>query len=369
MTRHERVGESQVALTATHFSVPHAGAEQATHPSAQASRELAHMHVRTSRPLHGFTLVELLIVMAIIGILIALMLPALSGVREAARKTQCANNINGLAVALHGYHESRSTLPVGADCTLSANNHIQHCHTWLEFLLPFLEQQSLFEKIDFTMPNNQGSNPSVLNDLAFPNLSCPSDPDAGLMDNGREDQYLPGPAGTYSMAASYVPSGGPLEMNVCPIPAMDPNINCKSERGGAIPISGGSAGAPGMFAGGPVSYSFDHCRDGLSNTLLLGEQLPIYSTFMMYFSSHMNVATTNVPPNYHRTYTACPKSPTTRVGDCYAQMGGYKSEHNGGVQVAMADGRVEWISDSIDYEVYQYLGDRADGMKVPGDEF
>jgi len=316
-----------------------------------------------ARPLHGFTLVELLVVIAIIGVLVALLLPAVQAAREAARRMQCANNLKQLGIAMHNYHGANSVLPPGADCDAAKNPYsIQHCHTWIEFLFPYLEQQSVFDQIDFEVLSNFGSNPAVLNDLILPNLMCPSDSDAGLMDNAREIYYLPGIAGTFSLAESYVPSGGPLQMNLCPVPARNPNINCKSIRGGAIPFLGDNAGsAPGMFAGGPTNYSFKNCTDGTSNTLLIGESLPIYSSFRMYFASHMNIASTNTLPNNHRIETECPKAPLSRINDCYANMGGYMSEHPGGVNLALADGSVHYISETIDYVTYQYLGDREDG--------
>ena len=146
-------------------------------------------------------------------------------------------------------------------------------------------------------------------------------------------------------------------MNLCPTPARTPNINCLSAGGGAT-----TAGAPGMFAGGPKAYRFKDCSDGLSKTLLLGETLPVYSSFMMYFCSALNIATTNPPPNNHLIYTGCPKAPLSRIGDCYAHMGGFMSEHTGGFQAALADGSVRFIAETIEYDVYQYLGNKSDAQ-------
>ncbi len=322
----------------------------------------------------GFTIVELLVVIAIIGILIALLLPAVQAAREAARRSKCANNLKQLALALHNYHSAKRILPVGADCKPPPftpwTSDIAKCHTWVEFLFPYFEHQPEYDRLDFKVPNHWEPNRTILINFYDPLLVCPTDPDGGMMDNAREVNYLPGGAGTLSLGQSYPPSGGPLEMNLCTIP-LDSSCNgcnCKSERGGSQRwYKGmGSAGAPGMFAGGPLAYRFKDCTDGTSKTLLLGETLPIYSTFMMYFSGCMNVASTNPPPNYHRIYTNCPKSPTQRIAECYAQMGGFMSEHSGGFNAALSDGSVRFLSENIDYRLYQYLGDKSDGQSVAG---
>jgi hypothetical protein len=286
------------------------------------------------------------------------------GAREAARRVQCINNLKQTAQALHNSHDARKRLPAGAACPLG---DIAHCHTWLESLFPYFEHQSLYDRIDFTEQTDRSTNPDVLNDFFDPMLVCPSDVDAGLMDNAREPSYLPGPG--KSLAQSYAPSGGPLKMNLCPYPLLPASISCQGERGGAWMWTGftpPSTGAPGMFAGGPYSYSFKDCTDGLSKTLLIAETLPIYSTFSMYFASHMNVASTHVPPNYHLIHLACAKQKDqlTRLNDCYAEMSGYKSMHPGGFNAALADGSIRFIADDIDYTTYQYLGDKSDEQVI-----
>ena len=108
----------------------------------------------------GFTLVELLIVIAIIGILIALLLPAVQAAREAARRAQCAGNFKQVGVALHNYHSAHETFPAGyiqldprrdPACGPVARS-FYNGWGWGTFLLPFLEQQQVYDMIDFSYP-------------------------------------------------------------------------------------------------------------------------------------------------------------------------------------------------------------------------
>ena len=98
-------------------------------------------HNHFSRPLDGFTLVELLVVIAIIGILVALLLPAVQAAREAVRRSICTNNLKQIGLAIHGFHQSRSGFP---PALLSATGHT----TWLVIILPSLEKSALYNALD-----------------------------------------------------------------------------------------------------------------------------------------------------------------------------------------------------------------------------
>lgn len=231
-------------------------------------------------------------------------------------------------------------------------------------LFPFIDQGPAYNQLDFTVRINQGNNPAVLNGLLLNALLCPSDPNSGLFNNNRLSSTWNGPGTTHggkSMGQNYAPSAGPINMNECPFGTAG-DYSCKGSNGGAW-----TNGAPGLFAGGNVGYRFRDCTDGLSNTFLLGEQLPLYDSLMMYFSSHLNAASTHYPPNQHRFDTTnCVATPDGENdgSQTYERCAGFKSIHSGGLHMAMGDGGVKFFSENIDYRTWQYLGDKADGEVV-----
>src|SRR5690606_792769 len=146
-----------------------------------------------------------------------------------------------------------------------------------------------------------------------------------------------------SLGASYKPCAGPMNLNGCPIPDQAPVVlNCRGTQVGRL-----NDEPYGMFNGGFKATNFTHCKDGATNTFLIGEVLPIWNSFNMYFVSHLQVASTNVPPNYQNVNPAnCDKAiiKTARQSTaCYQTMAGYMSEHVGGVQMCFVDGSVSFI--------------------------
>ncbi|MBP87674.1 MAG: hypothetical protein CMJ64_13280 [Planctomycetaceae bacterium] len=141
---------------------------------------------RMSRGRRGFTLVELLVVIAIIGILVALLLPAVQAAREAARRMQCSNNIKQLGIALHNYHDTYKTFPPEAiwhgnvKGTTPTAQTVRN-YTWIALTLPFIEQSALHDKIDFSQPaltqlqSITQTNGEPMLSLMLPSLQCPTD--------------------------------------------------------------------------------------------------------------------------------------------------------------------------------------------------
>ncbi len=132
----------------------------------------------------AFTLVELLVVIAIIGVLVALLLPAIQTAREAARRASCSNNLRQVGLALQNYHDTFKTFPpsgfYGRPSTTGANPQLNYHHTWVTAILPFLEQKPLYDAINFNLPaynqtiNINGTN-TPLQSVEVPTMRCPSD--------------------------------------------------------------------------------------------------------------------------------------------------------------------------------------------------
>jgi len=121
----------------------------------------------------GFTLIELLVVIAIIAVIVSLLLPAVQNAREAARRTQCRNNLKQIGVALHNYHTSHNVFPPGyvSGATWPATTN---GWSWCAQLLPCLDQLPLYEKINFQLPVEDPANQAAVA-VTIPSLICPSD--------------------------------------------------------------------------------------------------------------------------------------------------------------------------------------------------
>src|SRR5690606_29045010 len=122
----------------------------------------------------GFTLIELLVVIAIIAVLIALLLPAVQQAREAARRSQCKNNLKQLGLAMHNYLDVHGVFPFGQIYfTTRPSGATDSRVSWFWMILPFVEQSAVYSKLDFTVPTYSSPNSSV-NTTPMPGFYCPS---------------------------------------------------------------------------------------------------------------------------------------------------------------------------------------------------
>jgi len=323
-------------------------------------RKLHYLAARRKKTARGgFTLVELLVVIAIIGILIALLLPAVQAAREAARRMKCTNHLKQISLALHSYHDAHDVLPFACGYTIAQTG------TWISFILPHLDQQATYDLIDF---NVRLSDPINRIPVTTPIhwIVCPSDPSSGeaIMDCSSLGQYLnPNP----SLKLWYPVSMGPTSM-ASYSGAKEGCVYCPEKK-----ISSGSIdtyccqgwnygsylpgdNSVGMFGRYPSGVKFNDVTDGLSNTIAAGETLPDQCIYNGAYSNNFPLAGTNIPIN---TFEICDVA-----GGAYNVACGFKSLHPGGANFLMGDGSVHFLAEDIDYRLFNNLGTRASGETV-----
>ena len=326
---------------------------------------------RPTRVPRGFTLIELLVVIAIIAVLIALLLPAVQQAREAARRTQCKNNLKQIGLATHNYNDTFGQLPFAHGMTVVGRG------SQFVRLLPFIDQAPLFNQLDFTsatdvnfqpLPNGGGLYKTVLTALL-----CPSDPFMVLGQGWTKPS--PYPDGIRAKS-NYFFSSGAQSMpgnNWTP-------MNCNQySPGGGYPsgyFGTGSAAYANDDTGNAISgivsryqwaAKLNHVSDGLSNTIFVGEIRPDCSSWPNFYgwSGEDGFVGTSAPINY----PSCDMTATASVNPCNHPNNcntsqGFKSRHVGGAHFVLGDGSVRFLSENIDYATYQKLGDRRDGQVV-----
>jgi prepilin-type N-terminal cleavage/methylation domain-containing protein/prepilin-type processing-associated H-X9-DG protein len=321
----------------------------------------------------GFTLVELLATVAIIGLLVALLLTGVQAAREAARRMQCAANLKQVALSLSAYHASHNALPRGIlnrDPLGSLWN--SRPDTWAGELLPQLDSLPLYNAFDYgrsaghsTPGPSQTVSNYQLSLTVLPFYICPSDPiGAQPILNNRCD--ITGRMGTRNgHGLWYACSLGPTAPTDGYCPLCSTNAVWGSSQSPSLtnPCCNGvalDARPSGMFAAGSARVTFDSVTDGLSNTLLLGETLPLETTHNGVYLPNFTTVVTNTPLNMlARPEWIRPGGLTS----CRATQGdqaasGIKSRHAGGAQTAFADGSVRYLDQSIAMPLLWAMGTR-----------
>ena len=335
------------------------------------ARESRRQKSSTSR---GFTLVELLVVIAIIGILIALLLPAVQAAREAARRSQCTNNLKQIALALHGYHDVNKCFPPGA---IPPPNNVRELRQagWLVRILPYLEQGAAYGKItfngvDWTLQHGQQPNWQVIDQLRVATLNCPSS--RMPKERSKTTNGTPGaPASINIQLVNYVGIGGTYLRGSDLTTSPTPNV---------AGYGGGLTTFNGVIVYADRSYppaGMEHLADGTSNTFCVGEQ----SSFYIDSSDNkndwracnhdggawscgaggvsdwwLNITIVRYPINWNGT--------ATEANAGYRRHTIIRSDHPGGAQLALTDGSVRFLSETVDFTTFIRLCDREDRQPV-----
>ncbi len=302
------------------------------------------------RSRRGFTLVELLVVIAIIGILVALLLPAVQSAREAARRIQCANNVKQVTLALHNYESGQKTLPFGVSWS-------QNTGTWASFILPQLELQNHYNLFDFKQSMEHANNKIAVETVVAAYI-CPSDGKASEAIMGHRCTCC-GSSPLRSMVLWYAASMGPTAPDSCPFCPDGPGSYCCQ---GANYGSNPPGAFVGLFGRSEVSIPFSDIKDGLSNTLMLGETLPKHCFHNSAFGRNFPIAGTQIPMNIMEGQEGQPDSwsqSDLHSKNVHNRVCGFKSQHAGGAMFSLGDGSVRFLHDTIDYRLYNALGTRS----------
>ncbi|MGY8770516.1 MAG: DUF1559 domain-containing protein [Pirellulales bacterium] len=337
---------------------------------------VSHIH---SKKRTGFTLVELLVVIAIIGILIALLLPAVQQAREAARRTQCTNNLKQSVLALHNFHDTYGHFPAGVVRQVNGKRGA----SWLTRLLPFMEQnhEIIVDDTDWTMQSNRTNrNWALTNALRVDNLNCPSSPlpKTRKQNTNSSTQALGAPAQIEYQLVNYVGLSGSYnrgsDLRCCPSPSRWTSYARSNYNGVLISVDDYN----------PTPVGMEHITDGTTNTACIAEQ----SSFFIDHNDQkkdyracnhdggswscgageswdwwLNVTVNRYPINSN---IADYWSGVTPRG--YGQTRPYhrhtiiRSQHPGGAELALSDGSVRFVPETVSYPVLTRLLDRADGQ-------
>ena len=310
----------------------------------------------------GFTLVELLVVIAIIGVLVALLLPAVQAAREAARRAQCSNHLKQMALGMHNYHTSHRIFPIGQALQIdqiAADVTVWPRYCWFYGVLPYVEEQALG---DIYQKHISGPRTGKWSYTALPQKNaivrtfiCPSQAGGAKVENASN------PDNQQGFHGNYLVNGGNTYFNASGYPSSQ-ELN-------------------GVFMANHA-VSIDMIRDGAANTLFASEIIlvpddPVGSGEYQQdvrgryhnaahagaMFSTLHSPNTSVPDRFNYCLDGkVREAPCTYTGTNVVVSA--RSQHPGGVMTAMADGSVHFLADTIDLTIYHALGSRAGGEVV-----
>lgn len=324
----------------------------------------------------GFTLIELLVVIAIIAILIALLLPAVQQAREAARRTQCKNNLKQFGLAMHNYHEAHSMFPLGASLRPGSSGGGDFFANGIVMMLPYFDQANLSNLYNSVKPWEQQS-PTVARTV-LPIFACPSNVGANPINE---------PA-----LASFIPAGGTFGITTY--------VMCRGSNVAWCSSSNHSSSVKGMFDLNHGARMSD-IIDGSSNSIAMGEaatgpqfklcegqgcttgpatpveasqgwmvaQPPPSDFKAALFMGPRASVFGSTSDRINKTFTTETLIDLSNFTDCTFGSGAdatsnFRSQHVGGAHFLYADGSVHFISENVDLGTYQALSTIQGGEVV-----
>ncbi len=333
----------------------------------------------------AFTLVELLVVIAIIGVLVALLLPAVQAAREAARRIQCANNLKSMGLATLNFHDTKKHFPISiphwagqyrtAECsggvTVSSNPEDAsptgyNGKGWIVDILPQIEQQAAHDRIvgdskgkfSASSTGGRGMGRIGIRDIVSSQLSvftCPSDASSAPSDS---QQWYWSKEGVTTATTSYKGNVGDTllstDSNPCST-SVDPPASLET----GSPDVHNTVSNNGLFQ--RTSFfepiNLRNVTDGTSNTFMIGEVVVSQDYHSAAFFSDGDWATCGLPLNFFLQNA----SEDDLKNKYWYKLRGYKSLHPGGAQFVLADGSVHFIQENIDTISYRALSTRDGG--------
>jgi prepilin-type N-terminal cleavage/methylation domain-containing protein/prepilin-type processing-associated H-X9-DG protein len=349
----------------------------------------------------GFTLIELLVVIAIIGVLIALLLPAVQAAREAARRSQCVNNLKQLGIGAHNYASTNNVLPYQSIANYSANTGAWST-SWTGSLLAQIEQLAMFNAINFNWPMTDGSNTTV-GYSSIASFMCPSESAKGRPASPWSPlSYAgnvggPGPISMWS--GTIVPSSNPWynnennaqvgfesitdgTSNTALFSEHLIGINSDTSSGtGLLVLRNDKRANRAMFNVG-IAMSRDDPVNGGANALAIvqaSKAIPGTTQSLgtrnvgnswilgMAYATPNNTYSHFGPPNTPRFTYSNSEDPVNWCGTMCDDPP--TSNHSGGVNVCMSDGSVKFIKDTIALQTWWALGSRSLGEVISNDSY
>ena len=342
------------------------------------------MKMKSTRCLRGFTLIELLVSISIIALLVSLLLPAVQQARETARRADCLNRMRQLGLAVHSHADVQKRFPASGYLGLDSSNNVQPFFNWAVVILPFVEQNTIYDQWDFTKPSLSAGN-AKLSETIISVFTCPSDITLG----GRGDL-------SYAVNGGFAWTSSVSGVSDCPItfPSRSPiDLN---GNGVVCPANASSDGSPSdrdlllktgvcFFESWKVKGTVRHHRfatisDGLSHTLLFAECVrvgfdpnvpqkswsfadPLATSF--YLPSQVCQGNSCAPGNVSLgEANGTPHGINYGVALAEGEAPWPSSFHTGGVNVVFTDGHATFISENIDGNVY-YSMVTSQGMSLP----